>query len=102
MANRVGCSGPLTRRLGQLVRFLTQHGYQANWEAHRNGPMIILKNCPYTTIIDKHPLLCLMDLQVLKNALRVEVNQVEKMRPEEVGRPNLCRFLANPELMKND
>ncbi len=79
------------RRLTATVARLNELGYQARWEAHADGPRVILGLCPYAAIIAKHPELCQMDAALLTDCLARRVTQLAKLEGEEGGRPH-CVF----------
>lgn len=78
-------------RLTETVKRLNDLGYQSRWEAHADGPRIILGHCPYAAIIHEHPELCQMDASLLKESLAQHVTQIAKLEGEESGRP-YCVF----------
>ena len=55
-----------TQRLNRAVQILNLKRYQARWEAHAQGPRIILRNCPYATLLPDHPELCRLDAAQLE------------------------------------
>ena len=85
----VGAS-PMTR-LAATVKHLNKLGYQSRWEAHADGPRIILGHCPYAAIIREHPELCQMDAALLDECLSQSVTQISKLEGEEEGRA-FCVF----------
>ena len=78
-----GTSSPMIR-LKDTVRYLNKLGYQSRWEAHAEGPRIILGQCPYAAIIGKHPELCEMDSALLEECLAQRVEQIEKLTGEGI------------------
>jgi predicted ArsR family transcriptional regulator len=83
-----------TSRLYSAIRSLNRMSYQAHWEAHISNPRIILDQCPYRKIIDRHPELCQMDGSLLTSLLGTTVKQVEKLSINPKGLPH-CVFLIN-------
>ena len=83
-----------TRRLYSTIRSLNHMNYQAHWEAHIMNPRIMLGHCPYQTILDDHPELCLMDAILLEHLLDTPVRQIEKQLINIKGLPQ-CVFLIN-------
>ena len=74
LARRFGgapAKGSIMQRLLETVRKLTQLGYDAQWEAHAEGPRILLRQCPYAAILPEHPELCEMDSALLEHLLGV-------------------------------
>lgn len=83
----------ITRRLALVVEYLCELNYQARWEAHAAGAHIILGQCPYRAIIEKHPELCQMDTLLLEELLGVSVYQAAKLEPSVKGLP-FCMFIV--------
>lgn len=77
--------GHLTQRLVHTVQRLNELHYQARWEAHAGGPRLILRNCPYAAIIEKHPELCQVDAALLEQLAGAPVEQIAKLAPERGG-----------------
>lgn len=63
-------------RLDQVTRFLCDMGYTAKWEARDGRYELHTCNCPYTSVADHHPELCMMDQamieRLLPEAIRIE------------------------------
>ena len=78
-----GSSSPMIR-LTETVKYLNKLGYQSRWEAHAEGPRIILGHCPYSAIIGQHPELCEMDAALLRECLGEQVEQIEKLEGEDI------------------
>lgn len=98
LAKRLAClptreasASPMIR-LAETVNRLNELGYQTRWEAHADGPRIILGHCPYAAIIREHPELCQMDAALLGECLAERVTQIAKLEGEEGGRP-YCVFV---------
>ena len=72
-------SQPLAKRLNLTVEKLNQMNYHARWEAGSEGPRIIFSHCPYAAIIDKHPELCQMDAEILKEWMGQPATQIFKI-----------------------
>ena len=85
-------NAPVLRRLAGTVERLNRLGYQSRWEAHADGPRIILGYCPYVVIIERHPELCQMDAALLEDHLRAGVEQTAKLEQGAGGWP-YCAFL---------
>jgi predicted ArsR family transcriptional regulator len=62
-----------------LVEKLNEMHYQSRWEAGAEGPRVLFGRCPYAAVIEKHPELCRMDVNVLGNALGRELKQLGKI-----------------------
>lgn len=82
---------PATRRFNQAVAYLENHGYRARWEAHADGPRILLHNCPYAEIITRHPELCLLDRRLIEQLSGIPMHQTAQMNLE-TGKPPACIF----------
>ena len=82
-----------TQRLNQAVEFLVEHGYRAHWEAHASGPRILLRNCPYAAILDRHPELCHLDLRLVERLCGLAMRQKAQMNLAS-GKPPACIFSA--------
>ena len=78
-----GNTSPMTH-LAETVKYLNKLGYQSRWEAHAEGPRIILGHCPYAAIIRNHPELCEMDAALLEECLGERVKQIEKLAGEGI------------------
>jgi predicted ArsR family transcriptional regulator len=70
---------PIPKRLALLVEKLNEMHYQSRWEAGAEGPRVLFGRCPYAAVIEKHPELCRMDVNVLGNALGRELKQLGKI-----------------------
>lgn len=84
-------SSHLTQRLGETVEILNDLDYRAHWEAHSEGARIIFDHCPYADIINEYPELCQLDSMVIENFLRIEVEQISKIKYQPAG-PHNCIF----------
>ncbi|MEK6222014.1 MAG: ArsR family transcriptional regulator [Chloroflexota bacterium] len=82
---------PITTRLSALIQRLNDLLYQAHWEAHADGPQVILGQCPYAEVIDQHPELCQMDKYLLEASLNTPMVQTEKFSRNPNGPPH-CVF----------
>jgi len=80
---------PLIQRLTSIVDRLNDMNYQARWEAGAAGPRIILGQCPYIAILDKHPTLCQMDAAFLSKLSNEDMVQTH-MQSHGSGR---CVFV---------
>lgn len=86
----------ITIRLGKAVQRLNDLNYKAHWEAHASAPHIFLGRCPFAQIINRHPELCQMDTEILKNLTGVEFVQLEKISRSQQG-PIHCRFILKQQ-----
>lgn len=85
---------PLARKLGQCIDLMNKMHYHSRWEAHASGPRIIFESCPYASVINNHPELCLMDKKLLEKYLGGSFEQLAKL---EKGSRNIpvCVFSRN-------
>jgi predicted ArsR family transcriptional regulator len=83
--------GNLTQRLYETVRRLQSMQYDAHWEAHAEGPRIILSSCPFAALKERHPAICQLDRQVLNVLLGETVEQVA-VRSRTIEGPRQCIF----------
>jgi len=74
-------SATLTLRLSNAVKCLNTWHYQARWEAHANGPRLMLAHCPYAAILPQHPELCQVDALLLQGLLGTAVTQTARQGP---------------------
>ena len=72
-------SHPVGKRLNLVIEKLNQMNYHARWEAGASGPRIIFGNCPYASIIARHPELCVMDAALLEKLTRQSAQQLTKI-----------------------
>lgn len=79
----------ITSRLNRLVRELSNHGYQARWEAHAAGPEIVFRNCPYAALLPGHPELCQMDSLLLSDQIGQPMTQTTRIQLPGIS---ACRF----------
>lgn len=70
---------PVAKRLNLIIEKLNQMNYHARWEAGPSGPRIIFGHCPYASIIEKHPELCVMDAALLENFMGQSAEQLTKI-----------------------
>jgi predicted ArsR family transcriptional regulator len=84
----------MTQRLYLAVQRLNEMNYFARWEARRQAPHIILAQCPYAEILEKHPEMCKVDAYLLEELIRAPVVQIEKLTHDSLGLP-FCAFLVN-------
>ena len=82
----------LTQRLSATVQNLNQLNFQARWEAHAQGPRLILGHCPYAAILKSHPEMCQIDRHLLEELSGAPVVQTERLVKDDRGAP-FCRFV---------
>jgi len=88
---------PLTLRLLSTVERLSDLNYRPHWEAHIEGPQIILGNCPYLSILDDHPELCVFDRLFIEELISNPVEQIAKLNMDERNIP-YCMFRLRENL----
>lgn len=82
-----------TQRLNLAVAYLNRHNYQARWEASPTGPRLLLRNCPYAAILNKHPELCKFDRILIDQLSHLSVKQTARMDLVS-NYPPACIFTA--------
>jgi len=68
-----------TRRLYAAIAALNSMHYQANWEARKDAPRIMLNHCPYAAILPDHPELCRLDSILIEQMLEAEATLIAKL-----------------------
>lgn len=68
----------LTRRLTMAVQILNACHYECRWEAHANGPRLMLSHCPYAALLSQHPELCQVDAILLEKLLGAPMKQTAR------------------------
>lgn len=61
----------LTERLHHVCSYLNDHGYEADYEATRDGFILHTKNCPYHTLALEDNSFCVMDMRLISRMLGV-------------------------------
>jgi predicted ArsR family transcriptional regulator len=87
----------ITQLLVAAVERLNALRYRSHWEAHTDGPRLILGQCPYAQIIDNYPELCQMDTHLLEGMLSERVTQTAKIDRRPQG-PGACTFVVGPKI----
>jgi len=85
--------GHLSRRLTACVQRLNELGYQSRWEAHAQGPRLVLGHCPYALLLAEHPELCQLDAHLLGELLANPVQQTARLAPDRRGGRH-CTFVT--------
>jgi len=80
-------------KMAEAIEKLNRQQYQASWEASPTGPRLILRNCPYAVILEKHPELCCMDEALISKLLDQPVQQTAKLERQPDGAPH-CAFVT--------
>ena len=60
-------------RLDKVVEYLSSHGYEAKWDYHDEGFVLVTSNCPYHTVAHKDDdnTLCQMDMRLISQMLGI-------------------------------
>jgi predicted ArsR family transcriptional regulator len=66
----------LPQRLVNAIRCLNEMRYQARWEAHAEGPRILVHQCPYAPISTDFPAICRVDAYIIGNLLGEPVSLI--------------------------
>jgi predicted ArsR family transcriptional regulator len=77
-------------RLDRVVTHLSEHGYDAHWEASQEGYMLYTSNCPYSGVVDEHTDLCGMDLRYISELLGTVPRRVDHILQGE----EWCSYLV--------
>jgi predicted ArsR family transcriptional regulator len=59
----------IEERLTELIAFLTDKGFVADWEAQHEGYLIHAYSCPYRQVARTHAEVCLIDQQIISAML---------------------------------
>jgi len=66
LAGKAGLKpGNRIQKFNQALEYLNQLDYHANWEAHPEGPQVILRHCPYREMAKDQYRLCQIDSYLL-------------------------------------
>jgi predicted ArsR family transcriptional regulator len=98
MVNAAGFKIPakkesLTEHLFQAMLTLNAMHYSARWEARSGAPRVIFTHCPYRSILDDHPELCLLDVFMLSFMVNAPVEQTSRLADDWKGGKS-CIFLV--------
>ncbi|MDT8897209.1 MAG: helix-turn-helix transcriptional regulator [Thermanaerothrix sp.] len=80
-----------TLRLNQTIEAMKGLGYEAHWEAHFTGPVLILSNCPYWPLPVKTPHICTLDGFLLEKMSGFQLEQIQRANLDS-GHPTTCLF----------
>jgi predicted ArsR family transcriptional regulator len=78
----------------ELVNWLNQKHYAANWLAGRSGPEILISNCPYCELQPGQDLLCRMDTAII--SMLTGLSWKKEFHMESAFAGGTCRFVLNP------
>ncbi|NPA26914.1 MAG: ArsR family transcriptional regulator [Chloroflexi bacterium] len=65
--------GSLRERITTALSILQGWRYAPRWEAHQDGPRILISQCPYRALVPDYPELCRLDEHLLQKLLGVPV-----------------------------
>ena len=86
--------GNLRQRIQRLVALLSELGYEAHWEAHHQGPLILLRRCPFALLREDFPELCRFDHYLIEHALGRPVEWIQSAAQPPEGGLAVCRYLV--------
>ncbi len=81
--------GTLEERLDAVVTYLDEHGYDASWQPHDNGYVLITCNCPYHPMHKEDDDLCQMDMHLISQMLGVVPRLLSRISNDDES----CRYL---------
>jgi predicted ArsR family transcriptional regulator len=79
---------PLPRRMQQVVNYLNESGYNAEFEKVDDGFLLRTRNCPYHQIAQQTNALCNMDLRLISAMLGVVPRLLSRVEAD----CNICTF----------
>ncbi|MBX3063269.1 MAG: ArsR family transcriptional regulator [Anaerolineae bacterium] len=80
---------PVEHRLNYVVDYLSEHGYDANWETTAEGFVLHLSNCPYHQLASDHHELCALDMRLISGLLGIVPRQIGRIADQE----DRCSYL---------
>jgi predicted ArsR family transcriptional regulator len=66
----------LEERMAQVVEYLNNHGYVANYEPHPEGFVLNNSNCPYSGVAETHGELCTLDVTYIGHLLGMDLKRI--------------------------
>jgi predicted ArsR family transcriptional regulator len=63
--------GMVKERVQQIVLYLNEHGYGAEWAENHNGFVLRVCNCPYYEIQERRNTLCQMDMKLIASSVGI-------------------------------
>ncbi len=81
--------------LRNMIDWLNQHHYSADWEAGKQGPIVRFANCPYRAIRSGNPILCKLDEKILRELTGRPWKIIQPMNWETLN--GLCQFVVQPD-----
>jgi predicted ArsR family transcriptional regulator len=99
-APRPSESQTLEDRLNQVTRFLTQKGYSARWESCDGHYALHACNCPYSSVAEQHPELCMMDHAVISRLLPGAIrSDMIRLQSRAMDGANRCTYILKPSVL---
>jgi len=82
-------------RFNQALEYLNQMNYHASWEAHPDGPQVIVRHCPYLDLANKSSLLCQFDNHLISILFDIPL---ELFRKRSFGKNPFSPCIFKPKL----
>lgn len=79
---------PMADRLDQVVEYLNENGYNAEWKHDQQDFVLITRNCPYHELAQHTNVVCKMDLHLISAMLGV----IPRMSTPHNEECNICFF----------
>ncbi|HEX2171661.1 MAG TPA: helix-turn-helix domain-containing protein [Dehalococcoidia bacterium] len=83
---------PLADKVAEASQILNEFGCAADWEATGDGFVIHEYNCPYFRVAQKHPQLCQMDQNFMRDLLDADVEMGGRLVDQEQH----CTYVIRP------
>ncbi|MCJ7717009.1 MAG: helix-turn-helix domain-containing protein [Anaerolineales bacterium] len=79
LADKAGLNpGNRIQRYNQALEYLNQLNYHATWEAHTEGPQVMLRHCPYLDLAKEQDQLCQIDTHLLSLIFNTTLKLTQK------------------------
>jgi DeoR family suf operon transcriptional repressor len=76
-------NGALEARLESVIKYLSQHGYEASWEPCPDGYLLRMYNCPYRSISGGHEELCGMDFRLVSGLVGIVPRRLARIAAKD-------------------
>jgi DeoR family suf operon transcriptional repressor len=76
-------NGTLEARLESVIKYLSQHGYEASWEPCPDGYLLRMYNCPYRGISSGHEELCGMDFRLVAGLVGIVPRRLARIAAKD-------------------
>lgn len=80
---------PMHEKMNFVVQYLTDQGYEAEWELSTDGYVLHTTNCPYHTVAEVNGALCEMDMRLVASLL----NAVPRRLTHMLSGDQSCSYL---------